>query len=63
MGDDGEPRIKTADWSDTDATLKHGILHVDQGTSNQYKIHVDFELSNGYSFGTDWEGYVNMKVD
>lgn len=63
MGDDGEPRIKTADWSDTDATLKHGILHVDQGTSNQYKIHVDFELSNGYSFGTDWEGYVNMKID
>lgn len=63
MGDDGEPRIKTADWSPTDATLKRGILRVDPGQSNQYKIHVDFELSNGYSFGTDWEGYVNMKVD
>ena len=63
MGEDGNPSIRLADWSDTDATLTRGILHVEQVHSTQFKIHADFELSNGYRFGTDWEGTVNLEID
>jgi hypothetical protein len=27
-----------------------------------YRIHADFELSNGYRFSTDWEGTASLKT-
>ena len=60
--EEGCPRIVTADWSDTDATLTRGILRVDPVISNQYIIHADFELSNGYRFSTDWNGPFSLKT-
>ncbi len=59
----GTPMIVTADWTFTDLTLNRGILHIDHIQAHRYKVHVDFELSNGYAFSTDWEGTVSMKVE
>ena len=60
---EGTPMIVTADWSFTDATLTRGILQVDNPQSNRYRIHADFELSNGYRFSTDWEDTASMKTE
>ena len=60
---EGTPMIVTADWSFTDVTLKRGILRVDNIQDYRFKVHADFELSNGYAFNTDWEGWVNMKEE
>lgn len=58
------PRIVTADFSDTPGvTLVKGILRVGQSTGSRYKVHADFELSNGYRFFVDWEGIANLKVN
>ena len=59
----GTPMIVKADWSGADGvTLTRGILRIDEGNGvNRFRIHADFELSSGYKFGTDWEGYASMK--
>ena len=58
-----EPLIVTADFSRIEGlTLVKGLLRVDQTTANRYKIHADFELSNGYRFNVDWEGLPNLKM-
>lgn len=58
------PMIVTADFSDAPGvTLVKGILRVDPISGNRYKVHADFELSNGYRFFVDWEGIANLKVD
>ena len=60
---EGTPFIVEADWTFTDLTLKRGILRVDHIDGIRYKVHADFELSNGYAFNTDWEGLANMKTE
>ena len=60
--EDGEPSIHLADWSDPgDVTLTRGILRVDHLGFTDYRIHADFELSNGYRFSTDWEDTATLK--
>lgn len=62
--EDGTPSIHLADWSDPgNVTLTRGLLRVDNLGFSKYRIHADFELSNGYRFSTDWEGTSNMKTD
>ncbi|MBR6424025.1 MAG: hypothetical protein IKS47_05050 [Bacteroidales bacterium] len=54
----GDPLIYTSAWEDTSGiSLTKGTLSVThpQG-SNQYIIKADFELSNGFTFNTHWEG-------
>ncbi len=63
MGEEGIPSIVLADWTSTDVTLTRGILHVEQVHSNHFKIKADFELSNGYRFGTDWDGDVSLEIE
>lgn len=59
--EEGEPLIRLADWGDPgDVTLTRGLLKVDNPQGNRYRIHADFELSNGYRFSTDWEDTANL---
>lgn len=60
---EGTPFIVEADWTFTDLTVRRGILRVDHISGLRYKIHADFELSNGYAFSTDWEGLANMSTE
>ena len=61
---EGTPFIVLADWTFVDdVTLTRGILRVDDLSGYRYRVHADFELSNGYAFGTDWEGIANMSVE
>ena len=60
---DGEPSIHLADWGDPgNVTLTRGILKVEHLHFTDYRIHADFELSNGYRFSTDWEGTASLKT-
>ena len=60
--DEGEPSIRLADWGDPgNVTLTRGILKVDYLGFTKYRIHADFELSNGYRFSTDWEDNATLK--
>ncbi|MBR0501301.1 MAG: Ig-like domain-containing protein [Bacteroidales bacterium] len=60
---EGEPGIHLADWGDPgNVTLTRGILKVEHLQSMDYRIHADFELSNGYCFSTDWEGTASLKM-
>ena len=62
--ENGTPSIHLADWGDPgNVTLTRGLLRVDNLGFSKYRIHADFELSNGYRFSTDWEGTSNMKTD
>lgn len=62
--EEGGPLIVTADFSDAPGvTLVKGNLRLDQNTGRRYKVHADFELSNGYRFFVDWEGIANLTVD
>ena len=61
---EGTPMIVRADWSYADgATLARGILKVENPEANRYRIHADFELSNGYRFSTDWEDAASLKIE
>ena len=61
---EGQPSIRLADWGDPgDVTLTRGILKVENPEANRYRIHADFELSNGYRFSTDWEDAASMKIE
>ncbi|MBQ3743752.1 MAG: Ig-like domain-containing protein [Bacteroidales bacterium] len=60
---EGEPSIHLADWGDPgNVTLTRGILKVEHLHFTDYRIHADFELSNGYRFSTDWEGTASLKT-
>ena len=60
--EDGTPSIHLADWSDPgDVTLTRGILKVEHLGFTKYRIHADFELSNGYRFSTDWEDSASLQ--
>ena len=60
--EEGEPFIRLADWGDPGSvTLTRGILKVEHLQFFDYRIHADFELSNGYRFSTDWEGSATLK--
>ena len=60
---EGEPGIHLADWGDPgNVTLTRGILKVEHLHFTDYRIHADFELSNGYRFSTDWEGTASLKT-
>lgn len=60
--EDGTPSIHLADWSDPgDVTLTRGILKVEHLGFTDYRIHADFELSNGYRFSTDWEDSASLQ--
>lgn len=60
---EGEPSIRLADWGDAGSvTLTRGILKVEHLQFMDYRIHADFELSNGYRFSTDWEDTASLKA-
>ena len=63
MKEDGTPAVVAADWGYTDAVLTKGLLTVTDLTGGRYRIEADFELSNGYKFTADWEGYPTMKTE
>ena len=42
--------------------MSRGILKVEHLHFTDYRIHADFELSNGYRFSTDWEGTASLKT-
>ena len=61
--EEGEPSIRLADWGDPgNVTLTRGILKVEHLHFFDYRIHADFELSNGYRFSTDWEDSASLKT-
>ena len=59
--EDGTPAVVAADWGYTDAVLTRGLLTITDLTSGRYRVEADFELSNGYKFTAEWEGYPSMK--
>lgn len=60
----GDPMIVRADWSDAGGVkLVRGNLRVEHLQFTQYSIKADFELANGYRFGTDFSGNVSMKTE
>lgn len=62
--DEGKPVIKTADWSDPgEVSLMRGLLTVTGKGNDQFAVSADFTLSNGYTFGAQWEGTANMKTE
>lgn len=62
--EDGKPVLRTADWSDPgDVSLLRGILKVTDQTNDRFNVEADFELSNGYVFGAQWEGSVSMQTE
>ena len=61
---EGTPMITNADWTSVNqVTLRKGELLVDDLGGNRYKIYADFLLSDGFAFGTDWEGAAYLKVE
>ena len=61
--EEGTPSIHLADWSDPgNVTLTRGIPKVEHLGFTKYRIHADFELSNGYRFSTDWEDSASLKT-
>jgi len=61
---EGTPMIVRADWSSAEGvTLRRGILQVDDLHYSKYRVHADFELSDGFRFSADWEGSANMEYE
>lgn len=54
----GKPKVYRSDWSEAeDITVVKGSVRVERKeTGNLFKVKASILLSNGFSFGADWEG-------
>ena len=57
--------LRSADWVTdvSDISLVKGTLKVEHPETNRYKIQADFQLSNGFTFSADWDGYPAMTTE
>lgn len=57
--------LRSADWVTdvSDISLVKGTLKVEHPETNRYMIQAGFQLSNGFTFGADWDGYPAMTTE
>ena len=57
--------LRSADWvmDVSDISLVKGTLKVERPENNRFKVKADFELSNGFTFSADWDGYPAMTTE